>query len=123
MTNEELKIWFFEKYDNCYPIHKGNRIFMFYDKNFYRQRKLNRVLDKSEIIKEINPTCLFMVYDNRQLWCHYDEIWLFFYENYSSKYNETQSFIKKLLNEYDINLIPESPSMEYWLSDLRVYGF
>jgi hypothetical protein len=33
--------------------------------------------------------------------CNYNEVWSFFYKNYSANYDDVQSFIKKLLEEHD----------------------
>jgi hypothetical protein len=106
MTKEELSKWFWDKFNSCYPVvHEDypDNIFMIYDKNFVRQKKLARVLGtKLEYPKKIEGTYLFYQ-DLKNKWfrCDYDEIWSFFYDNYSRNYTEVQLFIKSLLCEHD----------------------
>jgi hypothetical protein len=43
MVKEELSKWFWDKFNSCYPVvHEDypKIIFMFYDENFLRQKKL-----------------------------------------------------------------------------------
>jgi hypothetical protein len=45
--------------------------------------------------------CLFeQDWKNSYLWCKYNEIWKYLEDNYSSKYNDIQSFIKDRLEEH-----------------------
>jgi hypothetical protein len=111
---EELSKWFRNKFNSCYPVvHEKypENIFMFYDEQFLRQKKLARVLNENIIYpKEVKGKCLFRQdYKNHNFWCDYDEIWSFFERNYSTNYTHIQTFIRSLLEEYDklIVLTPE----------------
>ena len=69
MTKEELSKWFLNKFNSCYPvIHKDypEIIFMFYDEQFLRQKKLSRVLDEELIYPStVKGKCLFKLdYEN-----------------------------------------------------------
>ena len=106
MIKEEISKWFWNKYNSCYPvIHKDypKNIFMFYDEQFFRQKKLARVLGEELIYpSEIKGKCLFRQdYKNGWFDCKYDEIWSFFERNYSSNYTDIQTLIKSLLEEHD----------------------
>ena len=106
MTDEELKKWFWDKFNSCYYVkHKDypESLFMFYDKNFTRQKKLARVLDKEIIYSNIvDGICLFeQDYKYKRFDCDYSKIWSFFEKNYSSKYNDIQSFIESILDEHN----------------------
>ena len=106
MTKEEISKWFWNKYNSCYPVvHKDypESIFMFYDEQFFRQKKLARILNEEISYPiEIKGTWLFhQDYKNGWFNCRYDEIWSFFYDNYSSNYYDIQTLIKNLLVEHD----------------------
>ena len=114
MTNNELKIWFWKKYNDCYPIYKGENIFMIYDKQFIRQRKLNRILGHETTIPEYNgQLCLFRLDVNVQiLWCENQEICSYLRVNYNHNITD---FIQTLLieNEELKTFIPLVGSFEY----------
>jgi len=106
MTKEEISKWFWNKFNSCYQvIHKDypENIYMFYDEQFIRQRKLSRVLDEELVYpKEIVGECLFKLdYKNSYFWYNCDDIWTFLYNNYSHNYEDVQSLIKNLLIEHD----------------------
>ena len=106
MNKEELSKWFWNKFNSCYPVvHKDypKNIFMIYDEQFLRQKKLARVLNEDVIYpNKVTGKCLFCQdYKNNYFRCHYDEIWSFFKENYSRNYTDIQSLIKSLLEEHD----------------------
>ena len=106
MTKEELSKWFWNKYNSCYPVvHEDypESIFMIYDEQFIRQKKLARVLNEEISYPiEIKGTWLFeQDYKNGWFWCDQDEIWSFFENNYSANYTDIQSFIKSLLEEHN----------------------
>jgi hypothetical protein len=97
MTEKELKIWFWNKYNSCYPLICDDYIYMIYDKNFHRQMKLSRVLNTPLVYpKKHDGICLFKEdYLNQNLYCD-DEIWSVIEKNFSN-YRLTQAFIKTLL--------------------------
>ena len=85
MTKEELSKWFWDKFNSCYPVKHEDypeSIFMFYDEQFFRQKKLARVLNEDLVYpSKVTGKCLFRLdYKNNFLWCNYDEIWSFFYK-------------------------------------------
>ena len=106
MTKKELSKWFWNKYNSCYPvIHEDypDSIFMIYDEQFLRQRKLARVLNKEVVYPtKIKGKCLFeQDYKNEHFWCNDIEVWSFFERNYSSNYADVQALIKNWLKEHD----------------------
>jgi len=106
MNREEISKWFWNKFNSCYPVVHENypeSIFMIYDEQFLRQRKLSRVLDEELIYPtEVKGKYLFhQDYKNGWFECSYDEIWSFFKRNYSSNYTDIQTLIKNLLVEHD----------------------
>jgi len=105
MSDEELKDWFWNKFNSCYYVkHEDypDSIFMYYDKNFYRQKKLARVLEQEIIYPtKVDGTCLFeQDYKNNYLWCDNKEIWSFFEKKYSYNDIEIRDLIKSWLVEY-----------------------
>ena len=106
MTKEELKIWFWDKFNSCYFVKHDNypnSIFMYYDINFIRTKKLANILNKDvEYPTEVKGVCLFQQdLKNSYLLCNYDEIWSFFKENYSSNSQEISQLIKGWLEEHN----------------------
>ena len=106
MNKEELKKWFWNKFNGCYKVKHSDyqdRIFYFYDKQFIRQKKLSRIIGEEIVYpSEVKGICLFRQdLKNERLWCKYDKIWSFFETNFSPNYSEIQSFIKELLEEHD----------------------
>ena len=124
MTKEELSKWFWNKYNSCYPVvHEKypENIFMIYDEQFLRQKKLTRVLNEDLIYPtEVKGRCLFRQdYKNHNFWCDYNEIWSFFERNYSTNYTHIQTFIRSLLEEHD-KLIVLTPHNCIWFFLLQL---
>ena len=106
MTKEELKIWFWDKFNNCYCVKHDDypqSVFMIYDLNYIRAKKLANILNKDfEYPTKIKGDCLFRQdLKNGNLWCNHDEIWSFFIKQYSSNYQEISGLIKCWLEEHD----------------------
>ena len=106
MTKEELKDWFWDKFNSCYLVKHNdypNSVFMFYDTNFVRSKKLANILDKEvEYPKEPKGKCLFELdFKNKYLFCDYDNIWTFLELNYSINYQEIKKLIKYWLEEHN----------------------
>ena len=102
MTKEQLKIWFWDKFNNCYSVKHNNlinHIYMIYDPNFFRAKKLANILNKDfEYPTEIKGFCIFKhSLNNKLLICDYGEIWSFFEQNYSSNYQDIKDLIKDFL--------------------------
>ena len=105
MTKEKINKWFCNKFNSCYPVlHEDypESIFMFYDEQFFRQKKLSRVLNEEiSYPSEVKGICLFeRDYKNGYFWCDHDNIWSFFEHNYSSNFSDVQLLIKSLLKEH-----------------------
>ena len=108
-TKEELKEWFWNKFNSCYRIEhsyiKGDYL-LCYNKGYARRKKIQTLLGSD--IEEIYPKemlsdskyLFYLDYKNGYLRCDYKEIWSFFKENYSYKSHEISQFIKGLLEEY-----------------------
>ncbi len=107
MNKEELKKWFWNKFNSCYKVKHSDypeSIYYFYDEQFIRQKKLSRIVGGQELEypSEVKGICLFeQDSKNGCLYCKYNEIWSFFETNFSPNYSEIQSFIKNLLEEHD----------------------
>ncbi len=107
MKKEELKKWFWNKFNSCYKVNHSDypkSIFYFYDEQFLRQKKLARIIGNQELEypSEVKGICLFeQDLKNERLWCKYDEIWSFFETNFSPNYGDIRSFIKELLEEHN----------------------
>ena len=107
MNKEELKNWFWNKFNSCYKVkHRDypKNTYYFYDEQFVRQKKLSRIVGGQELEypSVVKGTCLFcQELKNGYLYCDYDKIWSFFEDNISPKYGDIQSFIKELLEEHD----------------------
>ena len=104
MTEQELKVWFFDRLNSCYPvIHDDypDSILWFYDKQFIRKFKLCKLSgEENELPSKVSGRCLFEQYmKNKVLYCDFDEIWSVFYKEYSDNYNDVQRLIKSLLEE------------------------
>jgi hypothetical protein len=105
MTKEEIQIWFRNKFNSCYGVlHEDfpESIFMYYDPQFIRQKKLSRIVGE-EIEYPIKPTgiCLFeQDYKNGYLYTDYGEITSVFYKNYSNNWLEIKELISTMLKEY-----------------------
>ena len=106
MTENELKQWFWNKFNNCYPVIHSDypeSVFWYYDEKFIRKMKLCKINNEELTLPTtIARICLFeQDFKNKWFNCNYDEIWSFFYENYNSNYSIVQSFIMNMLKETD----------------------
>ena len=104
MTKEELTIWFWNKFNSCYPVGHDDypdNIYWYYDDKYIRKIKLCKINNQEIILPiKVNGICLFRQdLKNKSLWCNYDEIWSFFKQNYKDNYNEIQSIIKEILSD------------------------
>ena len=93
MTKEELKIWFWNKFNNCYYVVHDDypkSLFMYYDKKIIRKMKLCKISgEKYNMQNKISGVCLFeQDYKNKSFYLNYDEITQFFFKNYSTNYNK-----------------------------------
>ena len=124
MTDEELKDWFWNKFNSCYCVKHEDypeSLFMYYDKNFYRQKKLARVLEQEVIYpSKVDGICLFeQDYENNFLWCNHKEIWSFFEENSNYNYQEISDLIKCWLVEHS-KLQVLTPQVQYIWTDFKL---
>ena len=119
MTKDELKIWFWDKFNSCYPININvDIIYMIYDSNFIRAKKLANILDKEvEYPIEVKGICLFKQdFINEWFQIDYDEIWSFLEKNYSTYYQDIKMLINGWLEEYN-NLNVLIPRYEYFVKN------
>ena len=105
IETNDLITWFNNLFNNCYYVKHDDHpdsIFMFYDLRYVRKIKLSQITGKPITQpKNITGVCLFeQDWKNSYLWCKYNEIWKYLEDNYSSKYNDIQSFIKDRLEEH-----------------------
>ena len=107
MEKEDLKKWFWNKFNSCYLLedeqNNGN-YFMCYDENFLRQKKFSRILNEEIIIqqqKSADKKVFYQDWKNGYLNCDYDNIWSFFEENYIDNYNEIRDLITWILESND----------------------
>ena len=121
MAKEELKKWFWNKFNNCYYVAHDDypkSLFMYYDEIFIRYMKLCK-LSKKELIMPNKPRgiCLFeQDYKDGYLYLNYDEITEFFYKNYSSYWSDIKELIIGWLKETEKTniLTPGRPSPLYY---------
>ena len=104
MSKEELNIWFRNKFNNCYPVMHDDypeSIFMHYDPQFIRQKKMARILGEPiEYPEKVTGICLFeQDYKNGYLNMDYDKITSFFQDNYSPKWFEIKELIHGWMKE------------------------
>ena len=104
MNKQEITKWFKNKFDNCYWVTNENypdSIFMYYDEQFIRQKKLSRVLgEEIEYPEKPSGKLLFeQDYKNEYFWINYDEITSFFYSNYSNSWLDVREIISDRLKE------------------------
>ena len=104
MSEQELRIWFFDMLYSCYPVKHDdypNSVFWFYDDKFIRKIKLCKLSGNSiKLPSKVKGKCLFeQNIKSRYLWCDFDEIWSVFYKEYKNNYNDVQSLIKSWLEE------------------------
>ena len=106
MRKEELKDWFWDKFNSCYCVKHddlSDSIFMIYDINFIRAKKLANIINKDvEYPTEVKGVCLFeQDLKNEWLCCDYEKIWTFFKNNYSGNSQEISDLIKGWLEEHN----------------------
>ena len=104
MTNEEVKNWFLEIYNNCYIVKSDEfprSIFKVYDINYIRSKKLANIIDKDiSLPLYINGKILFDIYDNSTtIWVD-KYIWTFIFENLKCDLNLAEQLLNIWLGEY-----------------------
>ena len=104
MTNEEVKNWFLEIYNNCYIVKSDEfprSIFKVYDINYIRSKKLANIIDKDiSLPLYINGKILFDIYDNSTtIWVD-KYIWTFIFENLICDLNLAEQLLNIWLGEY-----------------------
>jgi len=125
IETNDLITWFNNLFNNCYYVKHDDHpdsIFMFYDLRYVRKIKLSQITGKPITQpKNITGVCLFeQDWKNNYLWCKYNEIWKYLEDNYSSKYNDIQSFIKDRLEEHTkMNVLTPKDSGDYNLQVLE----
>jgi len=123
MTKEELEKWFLDKFNSCYSVKHidyPHKLFMFYDGNFIRQKKLARVLEQDLICPtKVDGICLFEIdYQTNKIWCDYSNIWVYFINYFSPEWIKIQLFIQDILLGYvSLNISPHTVSSDYRLTD------
>jgi len=105
MTDVELKNWFWNMFNSCYCVKfddKSECVYMFYDKNFFYQKKLARILEQELIYPtKVKGICLFELdYKRNLIYCDYDEIWSFFKNEFSPEYDDIKNLIVSILAEH-----------------------
>jgi hypothetical protein len=108
MTEDELKIWFWDLYNSCYPAkHKDypDSIFMVYDINFIRAKKLGNILGKEvEYPTEIKGECLFEIeYNNKYFWYSYSKIYCEILKKHGSNFYDTRKLVNKWVREHKLS--------------------
>ena len=114
ITTDELKEWFYEKFNNCYYVTHNDypkSLFMYYDEKFIRHIKLCKLSNKDiKLPSKPSGVCLFeQNYENDCFYINYDEIASFFYKNYSYDWQKIRFLINGWLRESD-KLNISSPS-------------
>ena len=102
MNKEELRKWFNNKFNSCYPItHPDypNCIYWYYDEQITRKIKMCKIYNTDYIItNQPKGICLFeQNTSTKKLWCDYDEIWAYLKFHYSNDYNDVKFLIMEFL--------------------------
>jgi hypothetical protein len=104
MNEDELKLWFWNIFNSCYPVKHDDYIdslFLYYDKLYLRKCALLKLLGK-EIIEPniINGKCLFILnLKTGFMWCDSYDIWDFLRQNYTTTHGVIQPLIINCLYE------------------------
>jgi hypothetical protein len=107
MTEEQLKDWFWDKFNSCYPVmHDDNPhcIFMFYDINYTRAKKLANILGKeASYPKEVVGINIFDIhFESNTFYCDHLKIWSFLERNGGGRHGLDISYlIISWISEYD----------------------
>ena len=104
MSEEELKVWFFDRLNSCYSVKHDDypdRLYWYYDEKFIRNVKLCRLSgEKIELPSKASGRCLFdQDIKNNILYCDYDEIWKVFYKEYRCNFYDVKRLINSWLEE------------------------
>ena len=102
MTKEELKIWFLDKYNSCYPINQSEDIVnMIYDIDYIRAKKLANILNKEvEYPTEVKGIYLFEIHLELGYFIYnIDEIFTYLKHNYIVDYLEINTLISYFLED------------------------
>ena len=101
MSEQELKEWFWDKYNNCYMIMDGNtkNYYLFYDKNFLRKLKLAKLKgEKINYPHRSYKEASFFVDNFYGFFKVSADIWSVFETNYSQSYSDVKYLIWSWLN-------------------------
>lgn len=106
MSEEELKIWFCNKFNSCYPVKHDDypeSVFWYYDESYMRKLKLCKINNQEITLPtKVSGVCLFeQDSKNKRFNCDYEEIWHIFEDKYSTNYFGVQSLIASWLKEID----------------------
>jgi hypothetical protein len=108
MTKEELKIYFWNKFNSCYPVIHDDyfkNVFMFYDINYIRAKKLANIIDKDfSYPTEVKGKCLFQLDFNFNWFDIDNELWKDLYSKCPSEIDTLSEFrilINEWLSEYE----------------------
>ena len=125
--NKELIYWFNNYFDNCYNVVHCDfpgSVFMFYDINYVRQKKLAKLDGKEPPIKtDITGECLFQIdLKNSFFRCDYEKIYCYLKNNYNFDFYHYNLFIKDRLKKYPklTNLLP---SNYIQIDDTRLHNY
>jgi len=115
MNNEELKLWFLDKFRSCYAVEHidfPNQIFWYYDKSYIRKLKLSRLNNTDFILpSDIKGVCLFRQdISNKVLFCDSENIWDIISKNYNS--HKINDFVYWIIRD-EIKLNGYFPSNSY----------
>lgn len=110
MTKNEIKLFFCNKFNNCYTVAHSdypNRIFLFNDEKIIRKMKLCKINKQYFLSTKIYGTCIFDIdIRHKSIYCDYNEIWSYFEKDYLL-YDDTQLVISNILKEkYKIEFTP-----------------
>lgn len=106
MTDDELKKYFWNKFNSCYPVKHldyPDSIFLYYDEQYIRKIKLEKINNKQQTTKStITGYCLFEIDSNQNyINCDYDKFWCFFEDKYSMEYMKIKSFLEEIIKKND----------------------
>ena len=115
MTEQELKQWFINKFNDCYQVKHidyPDSIFMFYDPKVTRYIKLCKLSGQTINLTKASGVCLFeQDYDAKYLYIDYDNIYMFIKSNGVPLLTEIKIYIHSWLTECKSDLIGHGESI------------
>ena len=128
---EKLNLWLYNKFYSCYPIIDKNKIYMYKDDNYIRQKKLSRILNsKLEYPITAKGKCLFELdFWNKKIMIHKSIMKYlmnnlsnveYLYEDDVTQFISRNFFFSKLWTNYEKDFFDYCLNISCPLSHLKI---